>query len=140
VCSSIFAEMARVTRPGGRIVVNDADYDTLSIDASDREVTRGIVRLRSEAAPQGWIGRQLPRLFREAGIEIVAVEGVTFTCTDHDLALEIFELDAIAERGVASGELTRKSVDAWRAELAERGRSGRFFLAATGYLVAGRTS
>ena len=131
-------EMKRVVRPGGWVQVIDADFDTLSIDASDREITREVVRLRAEAPPHGWIARQLPRLFREAGLELLTIEGITFAFTDHELAFEIYELDAITEQIVERGEFDRHRVDSWRAELELRGEQGGFFLASTGFMAVGR--
>ena len=55
--------MVRVTRPGGRIVVFDFDWDTLIIDHPDKETTRTVVLTYSDSIQNGWIGRQLPRLF-----------------------------------------------------------------------------
>ena len=57
------SEMVRVTRPGGRIVVFDFDWDTLIIDHPDKETTRTVVLTYSDSIQNGWIGRQLPRLF-----------------------------------------------------------------------------
>jgi hypothetical protein len=45
--------MTRVTRPGGRVVVSDADYETLVVTAPERALTRRILhhllRLREKA-------------------------------------------------------------------------------------------
>jgi ubiquinone/menaquinone biosynthesis C-methylase UbiE len=60
------SEMARVTRKDGRIVVFDFDWDTLVIDHPDKETTRTIVLSYSDSIQNGWIGRQLPRLFKGA--------------------------------------------------------------------------
>ena len=71
------AEMVRVTRrPGGRIAVFDLDWDTLIIDHPDKETTRTIVRTYSDSIPNGWIGRQLPRLFKEKQVEVLSVDAV----------------------------------------------------------------
>lgn len=58
-------EMARVTRPGGRIAVFDIDWGTLIIDHADKETTRTIILSYSDSVRNRWIGRQLPRLFKE---------------------------------------------------------------------------
>jgi ubiquinone/menaquinone biosynthesis C-methylase UbiE len=41
--SGALAEMVRVTRPGGRIVVFDFDWDTLIVDHPDKQTTRDVV-------------------------------------------------------------------------------------------------
>ena len=65
------AEMARVTRPGGRVVVFDFDWDTLIIDHPAKATTRTIVLSYSDAITNGWIGRQLPRLLQEQGLNVL---------------------------------------------------------------------
>jgi ubiquinone/menaquinone biosynthesis C-methylase UbiE len=70
------AEMARVTRPGGRVAVFDFDWDTLIIDHPDKETTRTIVLTYSDSIRIGWIGRQLPRLFIETHLEVLSVDAV----------------------------------------------------------------
>lgn len=44
------AEMVRVARPGGRIVVLDPDFETLIIDAEDRALTRKLLNFFVTAA------------------------------------------------------------------------------------------
>lgn len=70
------AEMVRVTRPSGRIAVFDFDWDTLIIDHPDKETTRTIVLSYSDSIRNGWIGRQLPRLFKERHLEVLSIDPV----------------------------------------------------------------
>jgi hypothetical protein len=65
--------MARVTRPAGRIGALEFDQETIFIDHPDPETTRIILGTFASAAVQGQIGRQLPRLFRAAGLTQVSV-------------------------------------------------------------------
>jgi ubiquinone/menaquinone biosynthesis C-methylase UbiE len=69
-------EMVRVARPGGRIVVFDFDWDTLIIDHPDKETTRTFVLSYSDSIRNGWIGRQLPRLFKEQHLEVLSIDCV----------------------------------------------------------------
>ncbi|MGH9004673.1 MAG: methyltransferase domain-containing protein, partial [Acidimicrobiia bacterium] len=62
------AEMARVTRPGGRLVVFDLDIGMAALDHPDLATTRRIMNALSDKPSNGSIGRQLPRLFRQAGL------------------------------------------------------------------------
>ena len=73
--SSVLAELARVIRTGGRLAVADLDYDLGCIDLPDRDVVRQIDAWRSDIAHRnGWIGRQLPRLFLQAGFRDIEVQ------------------------------------------------------------------
>jgi len=69
-------EMVRVTRPGGRIVAFDFDWDTLIIDNPDKETTRTFVLSYSDSIQNGWIGRQLPRLFKEQRLKRLSIDPV----------------------------------------------------------------
>ena len=70
VAESALTEIVRVTRPGGRIVVFDFDWDPLMIDHPDKETTRTIVRSYADSIRNGWIVRQLARLFKEQHLDL----------------------------------------------------------------------
>ena len=55
-------ELVRVTRPDGRIVVFDTDWETLTVDADDIATTRAILQAKCDLLRHGWIGRQLAGL------------------------------------------------------------------------------
>jgi ubiquinone/menaquinone biosynthesis C-methylase UbiE len=69
----VVGEMARVTRPGGRVGVLEFDQETLFLDHPDPDTTRIILDTFAAAMVQGHIGRQLPRLMRAAGLTDVSV-------------------------------------------------------------------
>ena len=69
------AEMTRVTRPGARVVVADADFDLTMIDIPDRALTRKVIHAACDQMEHGWLGRQLPRLLRQAGLDNILVQG-----------------------------------------------------------------
>jgi ubiquinone/menaquinone biosynthesis C-methylase UbiE len=69
-------ELARVLRPGGRLGVFDFDSDMTIFTHPDRALTRRIVAAASDGtAVDGWLGRRLPRLFKQAGLTGVRVRG-----------------------------------------------------------------
>ena len=69
----VIGEMARVTRPGGRVGVLEFDQETLFLDHPDPETTRIIIDTFAGAMVQGQIGRQLPHMFQDAGLTDVSV-------------------------------------------------------------------
>jgi len=131
------AEMARVTRPGGRVVAYEADWETFVLDAADRAVTRAVVHLRCDHIRNGWMGRQLPRLFKRAGMTEVVAEPLASTQTDHARGMALFELEIYAQRAQEAGLVTEAAASAWLAQLAQAGDEGTFLAGVTGFLVSG---
>jgi ubiquinone/menaquinone biosynthesis C-methylase UbiE len=66
-------EMLRLVRPGGMLVFFEFDYDGIVVDAPDQAFTRRLVRLVADSVPSPWIGRQIPRLLRERGVQAITV-------------------------------------------------------------------
>ena len=63
--------MIRVARPGARVVIVAADAPL--IDAGDRALTRRIVDFICDHEINGWLGRQMPRLYKENGLTDITV-------------------------------------------------------------------
>jgi SAM-dependent methyltransferase len=108
------AELRRVTRPGGRVVVADTDWGTLSVDLDDVELERRIVRLHASRFWNGFAGRRLRRLFVTQGLAPTEVE--TFVVLLELPAL----LDLLAgteQYGLATGLITAHEWRRWRQSL-----------------------
>jgi ubiquinone/menaquinone biosynthesis C-methylase UbiE len=129
-------EMARVVRPGGRVVAFDFDSDATVIDAPDPTLVRRIREILDAAVPNCWMGRQLPRLFRQAGLDDISVvpQVVMIPSLESYRRLVQGSLDAAVRSGVlATGDLDRWWTDLARAEL-----EGGIFVANLGFVVHGR--
>jgi len=128
------AEMARVTRPGGRIAALEFDAGTMFLDHPDVEFWEVIRATFIGAAVQGSAGRQLPRLFTDAGL------------TDVRATLRVIPSDARFFRGllghpvtelVDAGVFTPDRVDRWWAAMEEAMTAGHFTGGATAFVVSG---
>ena len=131
------AEMARVLRPGGRIVAAEPDWDTLVIDAPDRVVTRAILAFRCDGYRQGWIGRQLARLLSDAGFAGVEVTGLTVIFRDYATAEQIFGFQNAVDGAAAAGIVQRSVGVRWLDSLKTASETGRFFSAVVGFIGMG---
>ena len=121
------AEMVRVLRPGGRLVIPAPDADGSVIDAADRDVTRRFIHYMSDRESNGWIGRQLPGYALELGLEEINVVPLTGIVTDFAFAYQLWFRDSLAH-AQAAGVLSAAEVTAWVADQEARQRAGRGFL------------
>jgi ubiquinone/menaquinone biosynthesis C-methylase UbiE len=130
------AEMARVVRPGGLVAADEQDWDTLIVDAEDRHTTRQVLETFSDGVRNNWIGRQLARLFRDAGLEDLALSAHAQLIP----ATTSLSLDHTARRAVEQGRITDEQRELWLADLRRRSQNGDFFAAFTVFRAAGRKS
>jgi ubiquinone/menaquinone biosynthesis C-methylase UbiE len=131
----VLAEMIRVTREGGRVVVFEVDFETAVIDVPDRVLARKIIHTWCDGFRDGWLGRRMPGLFADLGLKEVQVAPYVLRLTP-PLALPIMG-KSTAERAVKAGTVTPAEAEGWLAQLDELQRRGRFFSTLTGVLVSG---
>ncbi|HEY6252766.1 MAG TPA: methyltransferase domain-containing protein [Candidatus Angelobacter sp.] len=127
-------EMARVVRPGGRMVVQDFDWETQFCDSPYKETTRKIALSFCDGIKNGWIGRCLPRLFREAGISDITISFHVLPVTYEFLQLL---LGGHIAQAVHSGLFGAKEADLWWTHLAKTNASGAFLYGFTAIVVCG---
>lgn len=132
------SEMVRVLRSGGRLVALEPDTGGLMIDAPDREVTRKITDFRGNVVRSGWIGRQLPRLCKDAGLSDVEVTVLPSPRTDYVHTNWSLRLDYYAQSAAAAGVISVDEAGQWSASLATAAAAGRFFCVVMMFMVVGR--
>lgn len=127
-------ELARVTRPGGRVAALEFDLGTAFLDHPDPATTRQVLDAFSDDAAQGWMGRRLARLLTMSGLtDVVARPQVVLS------SFEFFQqlLGGPAARLRASGAVPADQLDRWWAQLGEADRAGCFSGGATAFVAAG---
>jgi SAM-dependent methyltransferase len=132
-----FAEMVRTVGANGRVVVYEPDWGTFIISPGQKEVCRTMTQLFGDTFPSGWIGRQLPGLFREEGLEKIHIEAKIFYTEDLALAIQVFDLVNNAHRARSLGYVSEGQADGWLEDLDDAYKQGRFFCSYTGFLVSG---
>jgi hypothetical protein len=133
------AELIRVTRSGGRIVVLDPDFETVVIDVEDRALTRKILNFYCDSIVRnGWIRSQRPALFRAAKLTDLTISAATWIPTDYTAFMQSLSFREFTGRAQAAGVVSADKATAWLEELEQANEEGRFFAAITFFFVSGR--
>ena len=136
--AQVFAEMVRVTKPGGWIAVVDLDGASCSIDTPEADIERRIVPFWVTKHTNGYAGRQLYRYFKQHGLVDVTVELNAGPIFDLDLFAYLLKLDDIQERALRAGAVTQVEVERFRASLEQAAAMGAFYATFNMVTVVGR--
>lgn len=126
-------EIARVLRPGARVAAFEFDLGTSVLDHPDRVLTRTLLDYVTDCALQGWIGRQLPRIYREAGFTAVTVEP---HWVPSDFEFFMFTMRRPLAQAVRDGVVTGRQAVGWVRQLETLHHSGHYLGGSIGYLVS----
>jgi ubiquinone/menaquinone biosynthesis C-methylase UbiE len=129
----VLGEARRLVRPGGTVAVFDGDYASLTFAYPDHALAKTIEeKLIKLIVANPRIMRDLPRLLRETGLELVEAEGVLYA----NIGSSHFWVGAAESYGVLlarSGLLPQALVDDWRAFQVQSVADNTFFGASNYY-------
>jgi SAM-dependent methyltransferase len=131
-------ELARVTRPGGRVCLIDTDWQSLAFDGVPTG-TAGIVRqtmISRMPGNQSAMGRTLRRRLVQAGLRDVSAVPLTCVFPDPASAAVVLPMvnPAVPRDTLMVPEALR---DEWLAEVAAAGARGEFLAVLTLWVAAG---
>jgi arsenite methyltransferase len=133
------AEIRRALRPGGRAVIWDVDWGTLSWHSADPERMASALNAWDAHLAHPSLPRTLTAQLRVAGFEDVRVEGHLFV--NNDFSPESYlaaTLPLIEDYLVGSGLIAADAAHAWAAEQRELGARGEYFVAVAQFCFAAR--
>lgn len=142
-------EVARVLRPGGRLILAHHDFDAMAFNATDRDLNRRVVHAYADAVPafnplgvgDGLIGRRMWGEVRRSPLVPIAVEAHTTIDTEfvegspgyrraHGIA-DTLRHPSTRLRQPLPGDV----IERWLAELRDTADAGMFFFCDVAYAV-----
>ena len=136
------AEMHRVLRPGGRMLVWDVDWSTVSWHAIDRQLMRQVLAAWDKHLTHPCLPQTLAAQLRNAGFQDVRMDAHAFATTELIPDAYGGSLVPLLEQYVAEqGGMSPQEAKAWADEQRELGDCGEFFFAVTQFcFTATKTS
>jgi SAM-dependent methyltransferase len=134
----VLAELHRVLAPGGRLVVFDVDWGTLSIDLDDLEAIEAIARCQTAAVAQGRIGLHLRGLLLRAGFVEVDCRPIPQEVTR--LADTTLRFDLAVARTVRAGLLSEDRAERLQRQMTDALENGTFWASYNRYLAVAARS
>ncbi len=133
------AEMVRVTRKEGWIVVLDTDWGTVSIDTTEIEIERKLARVHAElSVNNGYSGRQLYRLFQQQNLADLVVDTFSFPMLGYENLRLLLRLDKTESDALSAGVISSEDLKRWLASMQRMSEKGVLFSCGTVVLVAGQ--
>jgi SAM-dependent methyltransferase len=125
-------EVRRALRPGGRIVLWDVDWATLSMHSEDRDRMNRVLRGWDAHLADASLPRTLAPRMRAAGFEQVAMQAHVFATTE--MTPEAYGgslVPLIKQYVIDNATVAEDEAHAWEAEQAELDERGEFYFAVT---------
>jgi arsenite methyltransferase len=124
------AEMYRALRPGGRLVVWDVDWATVSWHSSDPDRMARMLRAWDAHLAHPSLPRTLTAKLTAVGFDDVRMEGHTFAANEFSPDAYAGALVPVIERYVAGrDEIGEEELRAWVADQRELDERGEFYFA-----------
>lgn len=126
------SEMYRALRAGGRLVVWDVDWATVSLHTTDLARTERVLRAWDGHLAHPSLPQTLTAQLKAAGFDDVKLEGHTFATNELDPdTYGGFLVPFIAQFVVGRDGITEDEANAWEAEQRELAQRSEFFFSCT---------
>ncbi|CAA9544210.1 MAG: hypothetical protein AVDCRST_MAG88-266, partial [uncultured Thermomicrobiales bacterium] len=132
------AEMVRVTKPGGRVLIVEPDHESRIFDSPYPAITRRYFDFRNATMNQPAIAHQLYAMYKDAGLADVVVEPLVEVTTDYNDIKAVARFEWGMELAQQRGVVTADEATRWLAHLEQAVREGHFFHAFTYFITIGR--
>ncbi len=132
--AAAFGEFRRLLKVDGKLLIVDFDWDAMVFGHADKALTRKIVEFVSDSFPNGRVGANLFRLFKDQGFRDVVVKPVAYLGRI-DLTKRV--IGGVLETGIKQNVFSAAEIGSWWAALERDDAEGKFFMAYQGFIVMG---
>ncbi|GAA0538204.1 class I SAM-dependent methyltransferase [Paractinoplanes ferrugineus] len=132
------AELARVTRPGGRVLIADPDHGMWALDLPDRSLARTLTAWWFDFIANPWVARTGPVLAKAAGLVDVRTRLFPIVFDDLAAADAMTGLNALGPAAAAQGVVPIEVADEFVESLRRRQEEGTFFMCGAVIATVGR--
>jgi SAM-dependent methyltransferase len=128
-------EVARVLRPGGRVIILDTDWDSVVWNTGDRARMRRVLDAWDEHLADPHLPTTLGARLEAAGLRVQRRDVIPIVnAAYHAHCYSFGILFAIQSFVAGRGGVTKREADAWAADLRALGASGEYFFSINRYL------
>ena len=131
------AEMHRVLKPGGRLVIVETDWDGAVMNSADPELTRRIFDSWDQAVSSPNLPRRLKPMLLKAGFNHVQVDAVPIINTQfshNEFSRSM--IDSFSNIGVTNQAITAAEAGEWQDGLRSLAEQGEYFFAVNRFVFS----
>ncbi|MEM9634228.1 MAG: methyltransferase domain-containing protein [Pseudomonadota bacterium] len=133
------SETDRILKPGGRLVVSDMHWDTITWFSDNPERMRKVLKAWDQHLMERCVPAILPPILRDADFVVEQVIPVPFSDTElRPDGLSHMMIHLIEPFVVKKGLVSESEASDWANEQSELARSGRFFFSLTHFVIVAR--
>ncbi len=131
-------ELARVIRPGGRVLLVDTDWESAVWASHDDARMRRVIETWNEHIPHPQLPRSLKRRMRAAGFSKLRVEVVPLLNTDYDPnTYSVGMMDMLGNFAAGRNGLDADDIAAWKEDARAIGAEDGYFFSLNRYVFIG---
>jgi len=120
------AEMIRVTKPGGRIVISEPDMVGFWVAGSDWEISEGIARAIAMSCTSPYLPRDMGNMMHDCNLKDVRHSAYAMISGDFETVNRVVQFERVIAGLKAAGRAPADRLDAWWQEQQARTAQDRF--------------